>query len=600
MASESYVGEDLPIDAASKKFVGLRVDDGGTARHVAQEGVNLATVNGKRVANSKVQVGTELGAGATIGVTSDAAVSTDANGTVSAKLRGIIVLLVNFLSRLPAALTGSGNLKTALLEAIPAGTNNIGDVDVLTLPALPAGNNNIGDVDVATLPGTVATDITAIKTAVEVLDNAIAGSEMQVDVLTLPAVALDGATLTALETITVGTALPAGNANIGDVDIVTLPSGSLAASTKTGDFDTGGGTDTVHLIGLAVPGSGAAEVIYGSTTHGLDVDVTRLPTAFTTDVTGINTKLAGTLTTSQSLTAGAYLLIQNSVALDATVGGNAVPVPSAATYTVLTARGGDATYSLVGAASATQGVPLQDGIPVQIQAPPLLIRAFGQVGVTIVAEHYYDPNVARTITGFSPFWYWPGFSWPAAGRGTLIGNRTWTVLAGTWTVSDSASALANSVAPGSSGATNAIVFTGTTFYGWHWCSAVLAAQSDAGLVFGGADVSNYHVIRVYEATHGTKPNTVELITRTAGVESIIATYSSATLTAKGITLGQNRPIQISVLVALVGSDNRAYIYIDGIWLGSPPDIGTGFVLNYKTGVSTTTNGRFATVGQAAA
>jgi hypothetical protein len=53
---------------------------------------------------------------------------------------------------------------------------------------LPAGTQNIGDVDIASLPGTVAADITAIKTAVEILDNAISGNEMQVDVLSMPAV----------------------------------------------------------------------------------------------------------------------------------------------------------------------------------------------------------------------------------------------------------------------------------------------------------------------------------------------------------------------------------------------------------------------------
>ncbi len=36
-------------------------------------------------------------------------------------------------------------------------------------------------------------------------------------------VALDSATLTALETITIGAALPAGNNNIGDVDVASLP-----------------------------------------------------------------------------------------------------------------------------------------------------------------------------------------------------------------------------------------------------------------------------------------------------------------------------------------------------------------------------------------
>jgi hypothetical protein len=53
----------------------------------------------------------------------------------------------------------------------------------------------------------ILVDTSAIKTAVEIIDNAISGSEMQVDVVA---------------------ALPAGDNNIGNVDIVTLP-----ASTNT-------------------------------------------------------------------------------------------------------------------------------------------------------------------------------------------------------------------------------------------------------------------------------------------------------------------------------------------------------------------------------
>lgn len=52
---------------------------------------------------------------------------------------------------------------------------------------IPGDVTNGLDVDVTRLPGTVATDITAIKTAVEILDNIVSGSEAQVDVLTLPA-----------------------------------------------------------------------------------------------------------------------------------------------------------------------------------------------------------------------------------------------------------------------------------------------------------------------------------------------------------------------------------------------------------------------------
>jgi len=51
------------------------------------------------------------GANVVEGAIADAAVITNAPGTLSAKLRGLIVLFVNFLSRLPAALGAGGGLK---------------------------------------------------------------------------------------------------------------------------------------------------------------------------------------------------------------------------------------------------------------------------------------------------------------------------------------------------------------------------------------------------------------------------------------------------------------------------------------------------------
>lgn len=68
------------------------------------------------------------GADVALGARADAAIDTDIAGSVSGKLRGLVKLMVNLLSRWPASLTAGGNLKTALLESIPAGTNNIGSV----------------------------------------------------------------------------------------------------------------------------------------------------------------------------------------------------------------------------------------------------------------------------------------------------------------------------------------------------------------------------------------------------------------------------------------------------------------------------------------
>jgi len=169
--------------------------------------------------------------------------------------------------------------------------------------ALPAGNNNIGNVDIVTLPGTVESDIGSIKTAVELLDNAIAGSEMQVDIVSQPA--LDSATdsissvqsgtwninnvsgtislptgaatestlstldgkVTACNTgdVTIGSAIPAGDNNIGNVDIVTLPGtveadiSAIKTAVELIDNTVSGSELQVDVVSSALPTGAATE-----------------------------------------------------------------------------------------------------------------------------------------------------------------------------------------------------------------------------------------------------------------------------------------------------------------------------------------------------
>lgn len=132
----------------------------------------------------------------------------------------------------------------------PGDATNGLDVDVTRLPALAAGNNNIGDVDVLTLPE-----------------------------------------------------LPAGANNIGDVDVLTLPSTTNAGATaKTSDYDTGAGTDTVTMMGLALPGAGGA-VQGGTATNPVRTD----PTGTTTQpISGSLTNISGTV----SLPTGASTLAE--------------------------------------------------------------------------------------------------------------------------------------------------------------------------------------------------------------------------------------------------------------------------------------------------
>ena len=66
---------------------------------------------------SAVPVSVAAGSDVTEGNTSDAAVETDTTGTVSGKLRGLVKLAVNFLSRFPAAL-GQGTMAQSTPVAI--------------------------------------------------------------------------------------------------------------------------------------------------------------------------------------------------------------------------------------------------------------------------------------------------------------------------------------------------------------------------------------------------------------------------------------------------------------------------------------------------
>lgn len=115
----------------------------------------------------------------------------------------------------PILLDGNGRVVTSVasLPALAAGTNNIGDVDVLTLPADPLGTN----ADAAVTAGgagsisgklrQISSDISAIKTSVQLLDDGVSGTEFQVDVVTLPSI-------------------PAGTNNIGDVDVLSIAAGN--------------------------------------------------------------------------------------------------------------------------------------------------------------------------------------------------------------------------------------------------------------------------------------------------------------------------------------------------------------------------------------
>lgn len=159
------------------------------------------------------------------------------------------------------------------VTATPTGTQNV-DVTANTIGLATAANqlpdghnvtvdNGIGAAAVPiqdggnsiTVDGTVAAtqsgtwteaNSAAIKTAVETIDNAISGSEMQVDVVA---------------------ALPAGTNNIGDVDVLSLP--ALPAGTNAiGKLSANSGVD---IGDVDVTSSVSSTLDHGS---NLDIDTT--------------------------------------------------------------------------------------------------------------------------------------------------------------------------------------------------------------------------------------------------------------------------------------------------------------------------------------
>lgn len=127
---------------------------------------------------------------------------------------------------------GTQNIGDVDVASIAAGDNNIGNVDIVTMPAvvLAAGTANVGDVDVLTVPAPLSTSGGGTEAAA--LRVTLANDSTGV-------VSVDdnGGSLTVDGTVAVSSlpALVAGSANIGDVDVLTLPNVTLAAGTNTNE-----------------------------------------------------------------------------------------------------------------------------------------------------------------------------------------------------------------------------------------------------------------------------------------------------------------------------------------------------------------------------
>lgn len=173
------------------------------------------------------------------------------DGGSSITVDGTVAVTNTGLTSLNGAISGS-EVQVDIVGALPVGNNNIGDVDIASIAA---GDNNIGNVDVLTVPADpfgansdsaatagstgsiqaklrlMTSQLDAIKTSVETIDNTVGGTELQVDVISMPT-----------------TTVQATNLDIRDLSSA---SDSVAA-TQSGSWNVGVNAGT-NAIGKILP-----------------------------------------------------------------------------------------------------------------------------------------------------------------------------------------------------------------------------------------------------------------------------------------------------------------------------------------------------------
>jgi hypothetical protein len=166
------------------------------------------------------------------------------------------------------------------------GADGSNDGDVNSANPLPVSGTvtaNAGtNLNTSALALEAGGNLAAAAASLATLDNIVAGSEAQVDVLTVPAplsTTGGGTEATALRvtlaTDSTGVVSVDDNGGALTVDGTVSVSGTVTVDSEltTADLDTGAGTDTRAVVGLVGSASGGGQLIPGSSTDGLLVNL---------------------------------------------------------------------------------------------------------------------------------------------------------------------------------------------------------------------------------------------------------------------------------------------------------------------------------------
>jgi hypothetical protein len=414
------------------------------------------------------------------------------------------------------------DIKTAV-EAVITGSEM--QVDVVTLPSLPAGTENIGDVDVVSLPSLPAGTENIGDVDIVSLPSLPAGDENigNVDVVSLPSLPAGDENI---GNVDIASALPIGNNNIGNVDIVTLPS-LVAGSANIGDVD----------VLSVIPGTGATDLGKADDAAHAENDVGVMPLAVRTD-SGI----------SLVDTDGDYspLQVDNTGRLRVNSGGSG---GSATEYDedVQHTAGDAGTMPLavrnddVGTLVDTDG----DYAPLQVDSTgKLWVTSSGSGGSA--TEYNEDAVTPGTIVGTTSMMErddvlttgvaeadWAAFK-------CNVNGALWVGVDGTVALSDTDNAVLDSIATSNTAIQTAVQVLDNAIVGSAMQVDVVTLPS---LVAGDANIGNVDVLSVVPGTGATDLGKAEDAPHAGGDVGVMGlTVKKATAAATSTTDGDYQPL----------------------------------------------------------
>lgn len=245
-----------------------------------------------------------------------------------------------------------------------------------------------------------------------------------------------------------------------------------------------------------------------------------------------------------------------------------LPIPRIANVIEI-APEADIRYSIGGRTEdATGGSPMVESLtPYRIYlSPGTPVSLFATVGTKIHLSCSYQWTSAQQLVLLEQFVHRKSFSIATVGyHRSQYGAYAWKASDSNWQVSGSSGQKHYGLRPVSSNADNRFYATlpaakapGLTVPGRIWGQFEMGTIGDGGIYLRGNAASNHgHFVRLYDSNHATYPDTIRVVTRTAGTETLIG----SAITSAGLTANTTVDIDLEINP----DTDSMYVYVNGVY-----------------------------------